>query len=108
MGDVFVYRDMTMEYSNKVHAGSPHTHYPEYPYQELSDEDNNIYDSVRQLFVLSGLDEQHYGTASWNPLGEYVKPKDVVLVKPNMVIHQNVKKATERNAYTPMFPLLGP
>ena len=101
MSDVFVYRDMGIEYPDTIYAGSPSTLYPEYSYHEISTSQNDIYDSIRKTFHMMGLDEEHYGSNKWNPLGKYVYPNDVVLVKPNMVIHQNtIKENGEKSLYT--------
>ena len=37
----------------------------------------------------AGLDAEHYGTAQWNPMGEWIKPGQTVLLKPNWVDHKN-------------------
>ena len=69
----------------------PATAYPEYPFGEngYADGENAVYDGVRKLFHLSGLDVENYGTSNWNPLGKYVRHGDRVLVKPNLVMHAN-------------------
>jgi hypothetical protein len=45
--------------------------------------------AVRQLLAESGLDESHFGSSGWNPMGELIKSGDRVLVKPNWVLHRN-------------------
>lgn len=67
----------------------PSTRYPEYPFAEISTEDNSAYDSVRQLFHQLGLDAEHYGTPQWNPLSELIQPNDNVVLKPNFVRHHH-------------------
>ncbi len=65
----------------------PPTRYPEYPFNSNEiDESNYVYDAVRQLFVLLGLDREHYGSRDWNPLGNIIRPGDNVVLKPNLVI----------------------
>lgn len=65
----------------------PPTSYPEYPFDSGEiDQDNYVYDAVRQLFVLLGLDAENYGTREWNPLGAIIKPGDNVVLKPNLVV----------------------
>ena len=32
-----------------------------------------------------GLDAANFGTRSWNPLGELIRPGETVLLKPNLV-----------------------
>lgn len=65
----------------------PHIKYPEYPFKEVSNDKNSVYDGFRNLLKNLNLDIQNFGTNKWNPLGEYIKPNQVVLIKPNMVIH---------------------
>ena len=65
----------------------PPTPYPEYPFDSGEiDEENFVYDAVRQLFVLLGLDAEHYDTPECNPLGAIIRPGDNVVLKPNLVI----------------------
>lgn len=44
---------------------------------------------VANAFRLLELDRENCGTPEWNPLGAYVHPKDLVLIKPNLVMHDN-------------------
>lgn len=67
----------------------PSSAYPEYPFQELSDKTNEVYDMVREVFHLLGLDEEHYGSSDWNPLGGLIQPGTSVLIKPNCVMESN-------------------
>lgn len=70
----------------------PPRRYPEYPFdQQEWDPENWVYEAVRQLFFLLGLDREHYGTPSWNPLGEIVHPGDRVILKPNLVISEHLQ-----------------
>jgi uncharacterized protein (DUF362 family) len=62
----------------------PDTSYPEYAGQALGNT-NHVYAGVRALFHLLGLDETHYGTAAWNPLGAIIQPGDRVVLKPNLL-----------------------
>lgn len=48
---------------------------------------NPLYAAVRALIASSGWDEARYGTEAWNPFGEFVRPGQTVVVKPNMVLH---------------------
>ena len=63
--------------------------YPEYPFDDIADQKNDVYDAVREGLRLFGLDPENYGKACWNPLGGYVNPGDTVLVKPNLVRNFN-------------------
>jgi uncharacterized protein (DUF362 family) len=50
---------------------------------------NLVYAAVRQALLHAGLDEEHAGTSVWNPAGAVVRPGMRVLVKPNLVRHEN-------------------
>lgn len=63
----------------------PDRRYLEYPFEEISPERNEVYELVRQCFLLAGLDSERAGSAGWNPLGELVQPGETVLLKPNLV-----------------------
>jgi uncharacterized protein (DUF362 family) len=64
----------------------PSTLHPDDPSRGiLSTEENRVYDAVRTVLMLSGLDEQNVGTANWNPFAELVAPGGSVLIKPNLV-----------------------
>ena len=63
----------------------PSSAYPERPFRRLSDEHNGAYAGVRRLLQTLGLDEAHYGTAQWNPLGQMLQPGMIVVLKPNLV-----------------------
>ncbi len=70
----------------------PSFNYPEYPFKSkdcLSDEGNMVYEGVRQILFLLGLDLCNYGQTSWNPLGDLIKPGSRVLIKPNFVYHKS-------------------
>lgn len=86
----FVYHS-NYKYPN-VPPYNPEIKYPEYPfeYKENSHTDSNdIYRMIREIFVNSNMDVQNYNTANWNPLGDYISPGDTVLIKPNLVMHDN-------------------
>ena len=70
---------------------SPSELYPEYPFSEktLSHSKNDVYQMIRDGFIKMELDKEHIGFPEWNPLGEIIKPGDYVLLKPNMVLHEN-------------------
>jgi len=85
---VCVIKTDCFEYPQRVQEFHPSVRYPEYT-GVLSEKENKIYDGVREALHLLGLDEMHYGTADWNPLGEFVKPGMVVLIKPNLVVDSN-------------------
>ena len=53
--------------------------------------DNAAQHLVARLFEEAGWDSAHTHTAEWNPLGELIRPGDVVALKPNWVFHDNHK-----------------
>jgi uncharacterized protein (DUF362 family) len=66
---------------------NPPERYPEYPFaHHETDPKNYVYGSVRQLFLILGLDVEHYGSPEWNPLGKIIRPGDNIVLKPNLVI----------------------
>ena len=68
----------------------PPQQYPEYPFGNIEvDTSNHVYPLVRKLFVNLGADKENFGKENWNPLGELIKPRDKVLIKPNFVLHFN-------------------
>jgi len=67
----------------------PSTNYPEYPFLKISAEFNAVYDMVRESFHALCLDAELYGTPDWNPLADIIHVGDTVLIKPNMVQHEN-------------------
>jgi uncharacterized protein (DUF362 family) len=65
--------------------------YPEYPYGEagIGGTANPVYRAVRDCLHGLGLDEGHFGTAGWNPLGDIIHPGQTVVLKPNFVIDRH-------------------
>lgn len=78
---------------------NPPVKYPEYPYAE-TDPTNPVYQAVRETLIKLGLDEETYGTASWNPLGDIIKPGDNVVIKPNFVSHPRAENTDPRSLVT--------
>lgn len=74
---------------------SPLTAQPEYPHSwlplrpESGDAGTDVYSMVRESLHLLRLDRSQYGKENWNPLGEFIAPGNTVLVKPNLVHHEN-------------------
>ena len=68
--------------------------YPEYPFKEdfQTSEKNHIYEMIRNGLIDLKLDKTNIGSSNWNPLKEYVKPGDTVVIKPNLVLHKNYRK----------------
>src|SRR6185503_10569476 len=69
--------------SPPYHPGKP---YPEYPFPgHVGSETNHAYAAVREALVLAGLDSARRGTPDWNPLREFAKPGQFVVLKPNLI-----------------------
>lgn len=73
--------------------------YPPQSYPELDrwqceelNEKNSVYQHVRKCIENYGFDSEHVGTEKWNPLGDIIKPGDIVVLKPNLVMHHNQGK----------------
>lgn len=66
---------------------SPDRQSAEYPFNAstVSSSPNPTYEGVRRALSLLGLDAEHEGSASWNPLGGIVRAGDTVVLKPNFV-----------------------
>ena len=78
----------------------PSEAYPEYPFGELSEDTNWVYSMVRDFFRLHGLDSENYGMPHWNPLRDLIHPGDTVLIKPNLVKHNNDFGYDVRSVFT--------
>jgi uncharacterized protein (DUF362 family) len=50
---------------------------------------NEVYAAVRAALYGLGLDADHYGTESWNPIGSLVPPGKRIVLKPNFIRHWN-------------------
>lgn len=57
-----------------------------YSFADL-DKTNDVYASVRNTLIELELDKDNIGKESWNPLRELIKPKQKVVIKPNLVRH---------------------
>lgn len=84
-----------------IRSFDPSVDYPEYPYSDClnNGEFNHAYDMVRECLRMMCLDEEHYGTHEWNPLGAYISPGQVVLIKPNWVMHKNGVEVAGENPF---------
>lgn len=99
MSKVVLYQTNKMYYFQEG-SFRPSKKYPEYVFSEISASENFIYDAVRESFFMMGLDAEHYGMKEWNPLSEFIKSGDTVLIKPNMVMHINYSGEGEECLYT--------
>lgn len=90
---VSVAKTNCFHYPKNVDCFRPSERYSEYEYQEYSPQKNEIYDTVRESFVLLGLDKDNIGKKEWSPFSEFIHPGDTVLIKPNLVIDKNQNSA---------------
>lgn len=82
--------------------------YPPIIYPELkclniqleTDESNQVYETVRNAFVLMGLDLANINSEKWNPLSELIKPGECVVIKPNFVLDFNINDRTSQSTIT--------
>ncbi|MCI9388629.1 MAG: hypothetical protein HFH54_02955 [Lachnospiraceae bacterium] len=94
-GKVSIAMTKCYKYPDKKTFFRPDTLYPEYYFGSecIASERNEVYATVRRSLWQLGLDKEHYGTKEWNPLKEFVRPGDSVLIKPNLVMdHNNLEK----------------
>ena len=84
---VAIIKDDKLDYCREA-PFHPSERYPEYPFTETCGH-NPVYGAVRDIFYRMGMDRDNYGKPAWNPLGEVVKPGNMVTLKPNFVGHNN-------------------
>ncbi len=80
------------DYNVNVYPSSPFSpseQYPEYPFEDLSSTPNPVYRLVRQALLRLNLDKENMGTRLWNPLADFIRPGNKVVIKPNWVMHEN-------------------
>lgn len=89
------------DYPHKETLFRPDTAYPEYLFhQDKLAEKNEVYHMIRESLYMMGMDAQHYNTPQWNPMKDIITPGDVVLIKPNMVLHTNASNCGVDCVYT--------
>jgi uncharacterized protein (DUF362 family) len=69
---------------------NPSKNYLEIPFHCSVDEENKVYDSIRNIFRTMNLDKYNYGTKDWSPLSDIISKGDKVLIKPNLTFHMNL------------------
>lgn len=87
MKEIYLEKRKIYSYPDDAEIFAPSKQYPEYPFQEISENPNEVYDMVRRSMIGMELDQKNIGLPTWNPLGDYIKPGDSVVIKPNMVKH---------------------
>lgn len=56
---------------------------------EIGGVENSAEAALHELFRIWRLDPDSFGTAEWNPLGQFIPPGAKIVLKPNWVFHQN-------------------
>ncbi len=77
--------DETVQYPS-ASPFDPSCDYPEFFDSPKADEQNGVYDLVRQCLIDLRLDEAHLGTKDWTPFAEMIAPGNTVVIKPNLVL----------------------
>jgi uncharacterized protein (DUF362 family) len=72
----------------------PDTAWPEWAGRVLSSGPNPAYRMIRQALADLGLDRANCGHAQWNPLGDFIRPGETVVIKPNFVVSRNRRGKT--------------
>lgn len=86
MNDTVVGLFVSQDLRYPAESFDPPECYPEYPFADGTVNPlNGVYQAVRQIFWQMRLDETNFGTPGWNPLGQYIKRGDKVVIKPNFV-----------------------
>src|SRR4030042_6966973 len=81
---VFIYKIAKAKYPKDA-LYPPHIKYPEYPFVEISKQQNLVYAAIRDLFFRLNLDRENFNTPQWNPLKSFISPGYTILLKPNFV-----------------------
>lgn len=76
-------------YPNETYGYAPSIKYPEYQWDDISVDNNEVYDMIRSSLYGYGLDKENFGKSTWNPLGKIIKQGDTVVIKPNWVEEKN-------------------
>lgn len=84
--DISIIHDDGLKYPEFPYA--PAEDYPELNIEKLNKE-NNVYSKMRELFFSLGLDKEYFGTETWNPFKDLIKPNQTALIKPNWVRDYN-------------------
>lgn len=88
---VSVYKVNHAKYPNKEEMFRPSYKYPEYIFgDDLAMQNNDVYESVRNSFILRKMDEKYINSVQWNPLKDIVSPGNFVVIKPNLVMDVNL------------------
>lgn len=78
----------------------PPQRYPEFGTQTPTNPSNHVYPAVRRVLEDLGLDRPNVGKPTWNPLGDFLRPGQRALIKPNWVMHKNAGGESEEALIT--------
>lgn len=92
MSHIYIEHSDNAVYPTSCCGFAPSECYPEYQWNDISNEKNIVYDMIRNSLYGYGLDNEHYGTALWNPFGNIIHKGDTVVIKPNWVEDKNEYK----------------
>ncbi len=70
--------------------------------------DEKIYNEFRNLLIDMKLDSKNIGTKEWNPFKDFIKPGNNVLIKPNLVKHENACDDGDTDSLITNFSLIRP
>lgn len=87
--DVCFMQNRHIGYPTWKYSYSPAEKHPEYPFDDVAGEDNEVYEAIRNSFIAMEMDQAHFNTQEWNPLGDIITQGQTVLLKPNWVQHYN-------------------
>ena len=87
---VSIFKSNTYTYPDADTCFCPDENYPENPFKDrVINSNNKVYKAVREALHLLKMDEDNYGTSNWNPFKDVINLGDTVLIKPNLVMHEN-------------------
>jgi uncharacterized protein (DUF362 family) len=92
---VSIVKRTDVDYPDSSESFSPSERYPEYPFEHIAARPNPVYAMVRDVLAQTGLDAKRFGTADWNPLGEYIRPGASVFALCNFVYHSRGVESVE-------------
>lgn len=92
IGDIVSIRQIVFDSYPSLPPFDPEKRYLEYDFKHYS-EKNNVYESVRNTLYDLNLDIENFNSKKWNPLGEFIKPGDKVVIKPNLVLDADNQEA---------------
>lgn len=101
MSYIGIERRENVNYPSKEEMIYPNEKYIELPFEyEKYSENNQVFEMIRNLFILMKMDEENFGKQEWNPFGKIIKEGNTVLIKPNLVLEKNEGGFGEDCLYT--------